>query len=139
MIVAIDFDGTIVEHRFPKVGAPAPGAFRWLKRFQELGALLILYTMRSDGRKDGSTPLKDAVDFCRANGVEFWQHNHNPEQGTWTQSPKVYAHAYVDDAAVGCPMVPHPESGLPVVDWEAVGPRVEEMIVVRKKALTGSD
>lgn len=137
MILAIDFDGTIVEHKFPRVGDEAPGAFRWLKRFQELGALLILYTMRSDGRADGSTPLKDAVEFCRKNGVEFWQHNHNPEQATWTRSPKVYAHAYVDDAAVGCPLIPHPIGGTPVVDWETVGPRVEEMILARKKALCG--
>jgi hypothetical protein len=134
LILAIDFDGTIVEHKFPRIGDAAPGAFEWLKRFQELDALLILYTMRSDGRKDGSTPLADAVAFCRENGIEFWQVNENKEQADWTCSPKIYAHHYIDDAAIGCPLVPHPAGGGMVVDWAVVGPLVESKILARKKA-----
>lgn len=131
-IIAIDFDGTIVEHRFPKVGDEAPGAFEWLKKFQEAGARLILWTMRSDGgvRKDGTqneTPLTDAVEFCRANGIEFWSVNGNPDQATWTGSPKAYAHRYIDDAAIGCPLIQLPNDAV-VVDWEAVGPTVLEFI-----------
>lgn len=134
-IVAIDFDGTIVVHKYPRIGAPAPGAFRWLKRFQELGARLILYTMRGDGRAGEPNLLSEAVEFCRANGVEFWAVNHNPEQHTWTASPKVYAHAYVDDAAVGTPMrVLGTES---VVDWDHVGPTVEAFILGREIATRG--
>ena len=126
MILAIDFDGTIVEHRFPKIGKPAPRAFHWLKKFQEADALLILLTMRSDGRPDGSTPLKDAVTFCAANGIQFWQVNDNYEQASWTGSRKVYAHAYIDDAAVGCPLIG--EFDCKVVDWDTVGPLVMKMI-----------
>lgn len=92
-ILAVDFDGTVVDHRFPDIGVEAPGAFRWLRRFQEQGAMLILFTMRSDGRADGTNPLSEAVEFCRRRGVEFWGVNHNPEQSSWTGSPKVYAHA----------------------------------------------
>ena len=47
--IAVDFDGTIVDHVFPEIGAAVPGAFKWLKRFKEAGATLILWTMRSDG------------------------------------------------------------------------------------------
>ncbi len=50
MKVAIDFDGTIVEHKFPEVGKPVPGAIEWMKKWQDAGAQLILWTMRSDGQ-----------------------------------------------------------------------------------------
>lgn len=125
MIIAIDFDGTIVDHQYPKVGIESPGAFHWMRRFQSLGAKLILYTMRSDGRKDGLTPLSDAVDICKRNGIEFWQVNENKEQLDWTKSPKVYANRYIDDLSVGTPMISHPETGRMVVDWFIVGPIIE--------------
>lgn len=131
MILAIDFDGTLVDHRFPAVGPAIPGAFDWLKRFQELGACLILLTMRSDGRDDGSNPLRDAVEFCRVQGIEFWAVNDNPEQATWTSSRKVYAHAYIDDAAVGCPLREFAAFKSPAVDWDVVGPAVEKMLLER--------
>jgi len=53
MYICIDFDGTIVEHRFPDVGSPVPGALEWMIEFQEAGAKLILFTMRSDGGRLG--------------------------------------------------------------------------------------
>lgn len=133
MIIAVDFDGTIVEHEFPDVGAPVHGSFRWMKEWQDAGAKLILWTMRSDGRtgegKENGPVLTDAVEFCRANGIEFHAVNGNPEQKSWTQSPKAYAHVYVDDAAFGCPIRPSMKMGnRPVVDWEIVGPAVLELI-----------
>ena len=132
MIIAVDFDGTIVAHEYPGIGAPVPGAFTWLKAFQELGANLILWTMRCDSPKEGPV-LTDAVLFCRNNGVEFWGINENPAQKVWTQSPKVYAHIYIDDAAYGCPLRENPKAGgRPFVDWAFVGPDV-----VRK--LTGEE
>ena len=138
IVIAIDFDGTIVDHRYPDVGAPVPGAIEWMKRFQEAGAKLILWTMRSDKRGDGIGPmgdgpdhdyLQDAVDYCRACGIKFWSVNGNPEQSTWTDSPKAYAHHYIDDAAVGCPLRENPRmGGRPFVDWDAVGPAMMRMI-----------
>lgn len=137
MILAIDFDGTIADHRYPKIGDPVPGAFAWLKRFQEAGALLILLTMRSPNRQDGVDSLAEAVEFCRARGIEFWQVNENREQDTWTSSRKVYAHAYIDDAAVGCPLRRNFRDDGDMVDWEIVGPMVMKMIEARRKAFTG--
>lgn len=129
MILAIDFDGTIVKHRFPKIGDPVPGAFYWLRRFQDTGARLILWTMRSGGRSDGTDPLAEAVEYCRSNGLEFWAVNQNPGQTGWTQSPKAYAHAYIDDTAIGCPLIEDEESGQkPFVNWEVIGPMVMDMI-----------
>lgn len=128
MILAIDFDGTIVDHRFPRVGLPAPGAIEWMRRFQDLGAKLILWTMRSDSREDGGNYLSEAVEHCRKYGIEFWGVNGNPEQASWTGSPKAYAHLYIDDAAFGAPLI-HPEGfARPCVDWATVGPKVVELL-----------
>ena len=66
MIYAIDFDGTIVTHTFPRMGEAVPGAFETMRDLQEEGHQLILYTMRSGGY------LEDAVEFCREKGIEFW-------------------------------------------------------------------
>ena len=116
--VAVDFDGTIVKHEFPDIGPAVPFAFDWLKWWKEAGALLILWTMRSDG-----PALTQAVDFCRKYGIEFDGTNEGPGDRMWTSSPKAYAHRYVDDAAFGCPLI-HPPQDNPYVDWRKVGPAI---------------
>lgn len=122
LTIAVDFDGTIVEHCYPDIGAPCPGAFEWLRELKRCGVKLILYTMRSDTSKDGPT-LTQAVEFCRTHGIEFDHVNENPSQKTWTTSPKVYAHLYIDDAAVGVPLAPARRAGgRPYVNWAALGP-----------------
>jgi len=127
MFIAVDFDGTIVSHEFPGIGAPVPGAFMWLRVFKSIGAKLILWTMRSDGQQYGLV-LSQAVDFCRANGVKFDFVNQNPQD--WTTSPKAYANIYIDDAAFGCPLRENPKmGGRPYVDWDIVGPEVLSRII----------
>lgn len=114
-VIAVDFDGTIVEHKYPDIGNPAPYALSTLKELQQQGHKIILLTMRS-GRE-----LQEAVEYCRKQGLEFWAVNENPEQKLWTDSAKVYAHIYIDDAAFGAPLRPASEAGLrPVVDWEPI-------------------
>ena len=126
MFIAIDFDGTLVDHRFPDIGEPVPGAIEWCKRFQEAGAKLILWTMRSDGQADGDV-LSQAVQFCLDSGLEFDFVNEHPQD--WTTSPKAYAHVYIDDAAYGCPLRRNPKAGgRSYVDWDVVGPDVLVMI-----------
>lgn len=131
-IIAVDFDGTLCEHRFPEIGIENPHAFDWLSRFQKAGAKLILYTMRSDKRSNGVSAeghpatrdyLSEAVEWCRARGMLFWGVNENPEQKSWTDSPKVYAHRYIDDAAHGCPLRESGD-GRPMADWRVIGPDV---------------
>ena len=113
--IAVDFDGTIVEHRYPSIGKAIPGAFKWMKKFQKAGAKLILYTMRSqrtlervrNGRRETvhlDSELRDAIAFCRCNGIFFDGHNRNSLQG-WTDSPKCYAQVYIDDAGICVPLV----------------------------------
>lgn len=117
LTIAVDFDGTIVTHEYPKIGSDI-GAFEVLKELQAAGHRLILFTMRS-GRQ-----AVEAVQFCRERGVEFWAVNVNPSQAAWSASRKVYAHTYIDDAALGCPLI-SVELGRPHVDWV----RVREMLV----------
>ena len=140
VIIAVDFDGTLVDHVFPEIGEPVPGAFEWLRRFKEAGAFLILYTMRADERGMKSLAtfpgerrfLSEAVEFCRGYGVEFDALNRNPTQHEWTASPKAYAHVYIDDAAFGCPLNPPRNGGRCTVNWDIVGPAVLEIIEKRE-------
>jgi hypothetical protein len=108
MIIAVDFDGTLVRHDFPHIGAEAPNAFKVLRKLQEGGHKLILLTMRC-GKE-----LQDALAFCADRGVKFWAVNENPEQSEWTSSRKVYAQLYIDDLALGVPKIGD------TVDWYVV-------------------
>ena len=71
MIIAVDFDGTIVEHRYPEIGKEIPFAIATLKQLQAERHLLILWTVR-EGKL-----LDDAVDYCRKRGLEFYAVNAN--------------------------------------------------------------
>ncbi len=104
MYICVDFDGTIVDHAYPDIGNQVPEAIYWLKRLQMLGGRIILFTMRSD-QEDGDPLLREAVDYLRYNGIHLYGINRNPDQDDWTTSPKAYGHVYVDDAAIGCPLV----------------------------------
>ena len=100
MRIAIDFDGTIVEHRYPRIGKEIPFAIATLKQLQTDRHLLVLWTVR-EGKL-----LDEAVDFCRKRGLEFYAVNANhPEEEVRNDmtSPcrKVVADLYIDDLNVG--------------------------------------
>jgi len=134
MILAVDFDGTCVTHMFPQVGSDI-GAQKVLKRLIDGGHQLILYTMRSDVDNPVSEDpaiipiagqyLSDAVKWFEKNGIPLYGIQSNPTQSTWTTSPKCYAEIYIDDAALGCPLI-YPQHGRPYVDWNTVAYILEE-------------
>ena len=97
LIIAVDFDGTIVEDSYPGIGKPKLFAFETLKKMQEEGHRLILWTYRS-GRK-----LKDAVAFCEENGITFYAVNKSyPEEILDDKiSRKIHADLFIDDRNVG--------------------------------------
>jgi hydroxymethylpyrimidine pyrophosphatase-like HAD family hydrolase len=97
LILAIDFDGTIVEDAYPGIGKPQLFVFETLKRLQQEGHRLILWTYR-DGKK-----LQEAVDFCSANGIEFYAVNKSfqEEQYDSKKSPKIHADLFIDDRNIG--------------------------------------
>lgn len=103
MIIAVDFDGTIVNHEYPKIGKEIPFAIDTLKKIQAEGNhQLILWTVR-----EGEL-LEEAVEFCRARGLEFYAVNSNyPEyERIDGQARKLTAELFIDDRNLG---------GLP--DW----------------------
>lgn len=113
-IIAVDFDGTIVMHKYPDIGREVPDAVRVLKRLKEAEYLLILWTMRSGDK------LQEAVDYCASKGISFWGINRNPLQSSWTDSPKAYAPLYIDDAAVGCPTLYDNGTQRAYVNWREI-------------------
>lgn len=119
MFIAVDFDGTIVDHKYPDIGFPVPNAIEYLKKWQEDGAKIILFTMRSGAQ------LFEAVDYLKENGIRLYGQNANPSQARWTNSPKPYAHVYIDDAAAGVPLLHLRNFERPVVDWDAIATEIE--------------
>jgi hypothetical protein len=110
---AIDFDGTCVTHEFPRLGREI-GASRVLRRIVEEGGSLILWTMRSGKH------LREAETWFKGHDIPLIGVQRNPTQDEWTDSPKCYAHVYIDDAALGCPLKPGQNEERPYVDWDAV-------------------
>ena len=64
--------------------------------------------------------LEDALRWFKRHKIELWGVNENPEQREWTESVKVYADYYIDDCAVGCPIMFIDGVRRPVVDWRKV-------------------
>ena len=113
-VIAVDFDGTCVEHNYPAIGMDVEGAVDVLRELNKHGHRIILNTMRSGQR------LEAAVRWFRDRKIELWAVNRNPEQEQWTTSPKVYADIYIDDSALGCPLIFLESVLRPVVNWSKV-------------------
>ena len=105
MIIAVDFDGTIVTHEYPAIGKEIPFAIDTLKRLQQEHHQLILWTVR-EGKE-----LEDAVNFCKNRGLEFYAVNSDfPEELTGIPQPrKLGVELFIDDRNLG---------GLP--DWGVI-------------------
>ena len=97
LIIAIDFDGTIVEDAYPKIGKPMIFAFETMKKLQSEGHRLILWTYRSDRK------LQEAVDFCKQQGLEFYAINKSypEEEFDGKISRKIHATFFVDHRNIG--------------------------------------
>ena len=95
--IAIDFDGTIVEHQYPRIGKEMLFAFATIKELQKKGHKLILHTYRTGALLD------EAVEYCKQNGVEFYAVNKNyPEEVITEDTPrKLNVDVFIDDRNVG--------------------------------------
>jgi len=105
MYIAVDFDGTIVQHAYPAIGEEIPFAIETLKLIRsELNHSLILWTVRE------GPLLEEAVEFCRLRGLEFYAVNSNhPDSGIVAAPRKLGAELFIDDRNFG---------GLP--DWGVI-------------------
>lgn len=98
MTIAVDFDGTLVEHKYPAIGKEIPFAFETLKRLQEDRHQLILWTAR-----EGQL-LEDAVNFCEEHGVTFYAINSDLPNDRWRETcpaRKLRADVFIDDRNLG--------------------------------------
>lgn len=114
MIIAVDFDGTIVEHKYPAIGKEIPFAIETLKKLKEERHTLILWTVREEKL------LEEAVNFCKERGLEFYAINSNyPEEKKSHDhfSRKLKADLFIDDRNIG---------GLP--DWGTIYRMISEKL-----------
>ena len=112
MTIAIDFDGTIVEHRYPEIGAEIPFAIETLKMLIKERHRLILWSVR-----EGEL-LEEAVEYCRQRGVEFYAVNKDyPEEKKTDKgyTRKLKVDMFIDDRNLG---------GLP--DWGTIYRMIKE-------------
>ncbi|MFT5336693.1 MAG: hypothetical protein ACJAY8_000046 [Sphingobacteriales bacterium] len=98
LTIAVDFDGTIVEHKFPQIGKEMLFAFQTLKSLHEKGHRIILWTFRH------GLALDEAVEYCQKNGLEFYainrshpDENFDPKEA----SRKLEADLFIDDRNFG--------------------------------------
>ena len=104
MTIAVDFDGTIVENRYPEIGRERPFAVETLRMLAAEGHRLVLWSCR-----EGQL-LDEALAWCRERGLEFWAVNRDYPEETVDNNPhwtrKLKADLFIDDRQIG---------GLP--DW----------------------
>lgn len=111
MIIAVDFDGTIVEHEYPKIGKAIPFAIETLLQLQKDRHTLLMWTVR-----DGDL-MQEAVDYCEKRGLKFYAVNKNyPEEDPSKASRKLNADLFIDDRNLG---------GLP--DWGVIYHTIKAM------------
>ena len=122
MIIAVDFDGTIVEHKYPSIGKEKPFAVETLRQLANDGHTLILWTVRH------GKLLDDALKWCRDRGLVFFAVNSNYPEGSLfgknssAASPKIEADLFIDDCNLG---------GLP--DWGEIYQMISHKSASRHK------
>lgn len=129
MTIAVDFDGTIVEHRYPEIGPEIPFAVDTLKLLVKERHRLILWSVR-----EGEL-LDEAVEWCRQRGVEFYAVNKDyPEEKSTDKgfSRKLKVDLFIDDRNVG---------GIP--DWGTIYRMIKERKsyeeILRERLLSESE
>lgn len=116
MTIAVDFDGTIVEHEYPRIGKPIPFAIETLLQMQKDGHTLIMWTVR-----DGEL-LQEAIDYCAKKGLIFYAANKNhPEEDPYKASRKLSVDLFIDDRNLG---------GIP--DWGVIYNTIKAMMSGRR-------
>lgn len=117
VFICVDFDGTVID---TKTKNPVPDALKYIKEWSGLGAKIILWTVRE------GDDLKWAVDYLHGNGVILFGINNNPSK-KWSKRRKAFG-IYVDDMAVGCPLIEVSGLASICVDWGIVGPHIVSVL-----------
>lgn len=126
MTIAVDFDGTIVSHEYPKIGKEIPFAAQTLKMLINDGHKLILWTVR-EGKL-----LDEAIQWCHEHGIDFYAVNKDyPEEEKENNnhfSRKLKVDMWIDDRNVG---------GLP--DWGTIYRLISEGKTLQELLLSEND
>lgn len=127
--ISVDFDGTLCfPHSYPYIIDENKPAFDVLKKWQKMGCMILLNTMR------GGKELKEAIDWCKERGFVFDGIGRNPTQDEWCQPDvfKIYSVIDVDDRNAGCPLIGEETDGRGWVDWKEIDrictPKIEKML-----------
>lgn len=111
-IIAVDFDGTLCEDRWPYIGNPNKQLITYLRKEHMRGAKIILWTCRA------GVYLNEAIDWCEEQGVKIDAVNENlPETLEWfgEEGRKIFAHEYIDDRALHFHNLPYQDRQTKVV------------------------
>lgn len=120
--IVVDFDGTIVEHEYPKIGPENKHCFDVMCKFSKLYNVgWILDTMRSDEL------LNEAVKYIEEHGIKLYGIGSEPSQREWTNSPKAYGIFSIDDRNVGVPLICE-KGKRPYVNWEEIEKILEPIL-----------
>lgn len=127
--ITVDFDATLCKpHAYPYIVQENKPCFEVLKKWQEMGCMIILNTMR--GGKD----LKEAIDWCKKKGFEFDAIGRNPTQDKWCDKDvyKCYSVIDIDDRNAGVPLIGEDIDGRGWVDWQKIDeictPKIKKML-----------
>lgn len=134
MVISVDFDGTCVTHDFPQTGKNI-GADVVLKVLTDNGHKIICTTMRSYEHvySFGVETIEEVKKWFKINGIELYAINNNPDQN-WSKSRKIYANLYIDDQALGCPLITNKMySNRSFVDWYKVAVYFLRMSIINNK------
>ena len=139
MTIAVDFDGTIVEHKYPEIGEERPFAIETLKMLRQDGHRIILWSVR-EGKL-----LEDAVDWCHERGFDFYAVNHDYPEETVDNNPhfsrKLKVDMFIDDRNLGglpdwgtiYRMIKHHRKWYHIIDEAAAGASISSNTQPKKK------
>ena len=120
--IAIDFDGTVVEHNYPYIGKENGNCSEILKKWVNIyNVELILDTMR------GGILLKQAIDWFSDRNIPLTGVGQHPNQHKWTNSTKAYALFSIDDRNIGCP-IKYDSNKRHMVDWDELCKQFEPIL-----------
>lgn len=124
MKITIDFDGTCVTNEYPLIGKSI-GAERVLKALIHRKHKLILFTMRS------GEDLLEAIQWFYDNNIKLYGVNKDPDQESWTTSPKANSDINIDDRDLNIPLIKNKIiSDKPFVNWKEVNRILIEKLIL---------
>lgn len=130
MTIQLDFDGTVVEHVYPEIGLPNPGAIEVILKLQKKGHKIILNTMRANF-KNGS--LNEAIVYLKNNGLTFLDSEVNKtkiEPEEWNMTNTGSDVIFIDDIAKDIPLIRAEKVNGYMVDWLELEKQLIQMNVL---------